>query len=49
MFAAENEADAGAVVGLALEIVEGREIEIHLARVFRAEPPRLQVNSHEAA
>jgi len=49
MFAAENEADAGVIARLALEVVECREIEIHLARMFRPERPRLQVDGHEAA
>jgi len=46
---AQDEADARLVVGMAEKVVDGGEVEVHLAGVLRLERRRLQVNNHEAS
>ena len=46
---AENQADARLVVGVPKQVVNGGEIEVHLAGVFRFERPSLQIDDAEAA
>ena len=45
---AEEQADGGVFVGLAMVAVEGFEVEIELAEVFRAEFPDLEFDGDEA-
>ena len=46
---AENQADARLVVGVPEQVVNGCEVEVHLAGVFRFERRHLQIDDAETA
>src|SRR5882672_4416938 len=46
---AENEANAWLVIRMAKHVIDGGEVEVHLAGVLRLERRHLEIDDHEAS
>src|SRR5437667_12330321 len=46
---AKNEANARLVIRMAEHVIDGGEVEVHLAGVLRLERRHLEINDHEAS